>query len=920
MTPRDFKSERRGFVPIEVRKAQALSAQQAALERRKKAIEQHDREHKEQQEVQNVVLLRDPSQFEAAISAIPISALGLGEQLHVSPVYRQLMDAALRAMNYHCNEVVLCWPNCNTSPVALSSLLALADCAAAPKLQVAGCEALAEPVGLKSLLFPYSRTAHRIPRAIYIDRNCIAPLQLKHQLRAGRPGENSALADYHKTLARVAKLTGRASDGREYPEFAHPCLDELVPVGLCSTAKTHLELLWRVRAKTDLRDISRTGHADDQAKAKFYIFGIHADENARAALRAIRGSPPDIAFLQLDTNGRNRLGRDWFDRARDFTSSFSNCYPNIPIIALTDDPWTFEKLRFELLSKQAQGKLRKPANSSIVLAHSSALAARDSDEIVTYNPISKCEVIAYAGRSAEILNRVRAARKAALKVHDRNTADRFGRLAGIFARCASLPGSRAQLSEFVEKELGSFQASEILGAYRPTALIRELRNSHDAWPQLARSELISLCGDLEKVWEDTDQLTPMAPLLRDLVIRFRNVSSRTVFLFQNDMLADFAAKQLANDHEIGERVLRRIDNGMLRFLDRAGLNDLQKLPKPELNYTKTLIVVAPARQALLSLLATPWLPDSLIVLGDADTVQCSVRDAQRLGSYGELKQLSDRINAFAKGGMEAVQKVAGPIVSLDKLVEPSDGFDLPANEIINLAGQLRPDQPHLRFELDNGQIIIARPGTRLVVQHSDTILPTFSEAEARIVEVGERVCALGEAFLEVARPLINITRRAIEEIREYHEIVKKRFEQLPGSSVSERLKVLVEKMGLSTVTEQRARYWVTLDEQLAAPLDDVIPHAPQDEQTFLSFMGALSVSESIAHRYWTWAVIALRVDHLRAGQSIRDAYRGILVDSYAAQSDNPERASDVRQLRAAAENFVGVVRRKLELGGTDAGT
>jgi hypothetical protein len=112
---------------------------------------------------------------------------------------------------------------------------------------------------------------------------------------------------------------------------------------------------------------------------------------------------------------------------------------------------------------------------------------------------------------------------------------------------------------------------------------------------------------------------------------------------------------------------------------------------------------------------------------------------------------------------------------------------------------------------------------------------------------------------------------------------------------------------------------VDLKEQLDAPLPEVVPHAPRDAHTFMAFMKALSVSESIAGRYWTWAVIAQRASRMRAAINFHDAYRSILVETYGAISDNPDRARDVRRLRAAAEGFVSVVSAKVEERGADAG-
>jgi hypothetical protein len=258
-------------------------------------------------------------------------------------------------------------------------------------------------------------------------------------------------------------------------------------------------------------------------------------------------------------------------------------------------------------------------------------------------------------------------------------------------------------------------------------------------------------------------------------------------------------------------------------------------------------------------------------------------------------------------------------LDLDQKFEPVEDADLAPSGIVNLAGNVRPDQTVIRFDLDGGQLVLARPGTKLVVQDRSRTIPLFAEIDARNVDVGDRVCVIGDAFLEMARPLLNIIARAAEEIRDYHELVLKRFESIPGGSTTERLGWVVDKMALPDVTVQRARYWISLQEQLAAPLHEVVPQAPRDITTFLAFMGALSVSETVARRYWTWAVIAQRTSRMRAAISFHDAYRSILVDSYAAQSDNPDRARDIRRLKAAAENFVSVVRTKQEQRGNHVG-
>jgi hypothetical protein len=900
------------------RREQSRTAQQEQLAQYKEAVAKRVEKLKAAEEEKKAIPVRDANAHATALAEVPFSQPDQPARLHPAVVYQRLIDIALRNINGRTREAVLCWPNCDPSPAAVGALLALADCGAAAHIECDGNDALAAPLGLRALIYPYARTAHRALRHIYVDKDYLSRVQLKHQIRCIRPNEDPVLSDYHKTLTRVRTLTGKARDGKFYPEFLNPCLDEIMPSGPCLGTDARSELLARVRKKTDLSQISRSGLADDPAKARFYLFGMRAADSAETSLKNL--DPLDVVFLDLTYPGRNRLGKNWLNRLRMFLAALEARYGQVATVALTEDPWTFDALRFDLLlTGPRRRRSTDAAPSSVVFAQHPDIVVSSDPAPVTYADVKQQEVLSFAGEVESTLRELRSARNAALDLQDGESAEHLRALMGIISRSASLPGSTANLGEYIEQEIGALAAADILAVYRTGGLIRDLQQSHGPWAQTSRSHLLEICRKVEALSANSERLTPMAPLLRDVVSSISRVSSRTAVMFQKDMLADFAAHVLSHDQEIGEIIKGRIENRMLLFLDRAGLDDLEGLSSSERNYIKRLIVVAPSRSTILSLLARPWLPDNVIVLADSNMLASAARDANRLSKYAELVPLKSRMDKFVVKASEAVRRVTNSTFDLDQRVEPVEDADLAPSGIVNLAGTVRPDQPVIRLELDGGQLVLARPGTKLVVQDKSRIIPLFAEVEAKNVDVGDRVCVIGDAFLEMARPLLNIIARAAEEIRDYHQLVVERIQLVPGNNATERLGWIVEKMGLPDVTIQRARYWITLQEQLSAPLHEVVPQAPRDITTFISFMAALSVSESVARRYWTWAVIAQRTSRMRAAISFHDAYRSILVDSYAAQSDNPDRARDIRRLRAAAENFVSVVRSKQEQRGNHAG-
>jgi hypothetical protein len=817
-------------------------------------------------------------------------------------------------MQDKAREAVLCWPDFEPSPPALAAFLTLADNAATDMLRYDGFETRTSPLGLRALVFPYARGGHRALRHIYIDKDELSRLHTLHQVRGFHRGENEALADYHKTLARTKTLSGMTLEGVSYDEFRHPCLDEILPSGPCAGTEGRSELLWRVRTKTDLRRISRTGKADDPRTAKFYLFGLRASDAPRPSLRSLARSL-DIALLDLTRIARNRLGRNWLPRVQAVLAELDQQIGPVGTIAITDDPWIFDQLRFEGLRRPQPARNRvKPEASSIIFAQGSDLVVPHQQSSAEYTTLIKQDAFGFSGEVESLLHRIRADARTANQLNDIATADPLYRLADTVRRCASLPGSRESLAHYVQSEvIGNLAAADLMASYRVGSLVAELKASIGPWAQHSRAELVSLCSAIEKVWNDTAQLTPMAPLLRDIVKSYRRVSSRTAIMFRNDMLADFASHTLRSDPEIGEQIESRVEKAMLLFMEKGGLDDLAKLPGPERNQIKTLIVVAPTRSQVLTLLARPWLPDNLIVLADSDTLASSERDAVRLASLPELAAIHNRLRGFAEKAAKVVHRAGGPAVAIPD--DPTDDVEFPTSGVVNLAGQIRADQPTIRFEVAGSQIVIARPGTKLILFDRSRAVPVFAEAEAKDIEVGDRICIISDAFLEKARPLLNITTRAAEEIRDYHNTVLERLSRIPGANDHERLTSIVSAMGLDGVTVQRAGYWIDLRDQLGVPIHEVVPHAPRDRVTFLAFMKALGVSETIASHFWIWAVIAQRTSRLRAAMSFHDAYRTILIDSYAAQSSNPERARDIRRLKAAAEDFVSVVEKKVEQRG-----
>lgn len=886
---------------------QAQSARLAQLELHRKAVAQRTAQAEAEVARKAARPQRDAERYCKTLQSIPFWMSGEPQAFHLARPYLRLIRVAVASMNGESRHAVLCWPNFHPSPASIAALLNLADNGSTDPTKEGGLASVAAPIGVRALVYPYARTVHRGLRHVYPDAAQLGKLHTLHQVRTTARNDNEALADYHKTVARVKTLTGVALDGRSYEEFRHPCLDELTPAGPCLGEDGRSELLSRVRTKTDLSKISRSGRADDPQTASFYLFGLRASDDIVRALAKVHRKL-DLIVCDLTAVGRNRLGPEWQQRVRKFLATVDRDVGPVATIAITDDPWTFDTLRFDILSRTPRSREKhRPEPSTVLLSHASDLVTQKDEQDVSYKGLTKAEAFGFAGEVAAIIEGLRSAARRAGDLGDNEAVDILRRLQGTVRRCASLPGLHRQFSEYLLSHIGDGAVADIMTSYRVGALTKEMQQSHGAWSQHDRAELERLVAGINRTWEHTSQLTPMAPLLLDVVRRFKGVSSRTAILFRNDMMADFASHVACTDAEIGEVITSRVEKDMIMFVDAGGLDDLSSLPVSSRNHIKTLVAVAPTRAQILTLIAKPWLPDNFIILADSDTLAAASRDAQRLRCYPELSVISNRFALFDAAASAAIVR-SGYSQAAEESIQ--DDVEFPTSGIVNLAGKLRSGQSAVRLELSGGQVVIARPGTKLILQDDSRILPTFIETDAKDVDQGDRVCVIGDAFIEMARPILNITVRAAEEIRDYHSTVIDRFARIPGATHSARLDVVVSAMNMPGVTIQRASYWVDLKEQFDAALHDVVPHAPRDRATFLSFMKVLGVSEPVARRYWTWAIIAQRASRLRAAMSFHDAYRTILVDNYAAQSANPERSREIRRLKTAAEDFVSVVRTK----------
>ena len=175
---------------------------------------------------------RDVDRYIAALAAQPFHQLGLSEVATVSTAYERMVRSAAEVASDGSTQVVMPWPPVRISPSAIVGLLTIAAVGSVETEQLV-TQSTTETVRCRSdevraIVFPYARSTHAQARQVQVDRHKLGKINFEHVKRYMNGGDDAA-KDFHQVLGRVRNLTGRALDGRDYAEFEHPILDEIVP-------------------------------------------------------------------------------------------------------------------------------------------------------------------------------------------------------------------------------------------------------------------------------------------------------------------------------------------------------------------------------------------------------------------------------------------------------------------------------------------------------------------------------------------------------------------------------------------------------------------------------------------------------------------------------------------------------------------
>ncbi|MGV1862337.1 hypothetical protein [Rhizobium rhizogenes] len=848
----------------------------------------------------------------SALASVPLRPIGEDPQ-QLSDVYNEILRAAIEASEKGEATVLMTWPERDICLSAIASLLTLADIAVAPETMIdrygVKVKSFERPKGFKALIYPYARTTHEQARDIQVDRKYLQRTHLDHLHRHSVENDDArSLKDYHQILSRVSTLSGMGRDGTIRPEFEHPTLDEILPHGGCDgIVHSNGSLLWRTASRTDLKEHNTASkHANDGNQAEYFLYGLKRGEEH--AMRKVRGGLNLILF-DLTRTGRGRLGEDWVDRATRIYKLMRKAFPGAGFVAITEDPWTFDKARFEIFSEmnELRGRKPQPAKSKTITALCS-LVFKSRKEAIAWSGVETVHVKGFNGPGRKVMDDLRAMRHRVKRGGDPTGLAAINEIIAKLRRTSCLPGSFSAFNQYLFDEHGQAVAADVIENYRVAQQVQMLQQPYQRAFVVGGSELAASLQEASTVMTAFNRTTPMSTMLELAIGRIINSSSKTLFMFRKQTLAEFAEDYLCR---VVPDLRAKLDNEMIVFSGPGGLTDIAGLAPSERNRFKRIFVVSPPRDGVLSFFARTWLPSEVIVLADGDTLKYSARDASRLAEQIREPEIASRLRLFAEAAEKDVAGLGMAPIKLSETPELPEEVHFPSESVINLVGAYsKSDGELIELTMEGGQRIIARPGSALVRLDTSRSIQTFRRIDAKDAHERDNICVISSSFVDRARLLLSIQANASEAIRDYHEEVAERFAKLRGLYESDKIRTLIDKMGDPNLQIATVRRWVHLEKQLQARLEDVVTQAPRQSETFTKFTAALGIPTNLANRFWHWGVRAQRSFRMKAGMEFHDAYLNILTDPDAslAFAGDAKRADEIARLIRLAEEYVSPVR------------
>jgi hypothetical protein len=903
--------------------AQAAAQRHKLLERVKRVLEAKTTSHNPAKERPAL----DVSAVMVAARLIHLMPLevDLGQPAVLNRPTLALLQQFFEALSSGVSASVLQWPS-GPRDVSILHPLAMVALLRAPEQRKTGKYVWCDPaVSCRTLYFPWRGGANLSGQRYLLRRTDLTDWNKYHLARrVAAPGMRAILTDkLHETIGHLHRL--RVRDTTK-PHLAHPVLTELYPIFAAigddsAFAAALNELFGRVRfgAALDKMTDHRLALAAPE-DAPYGLYGVAHDVDMRRALgaRCITGPgrTPQICILDLNAPGLKCLGHDWPDRLGQFIGETIKRFPDIPFLAVAQDPFVHRRTESIL-----RGCLRpkRPASKIVVGTTQDILTA---DPLAENWPPVEARFSTTAGPAADA---IAALSDAARGCSDPALAGTLRREMGALRKAASLPCGHASAYDLLCAELGQAQAETFLAARSAAALIApideglasEITGAERARLMQARSAVVNAFRAL-------DNETPIGSLAAAVIESIVPKSSRSIVAFASAPERLIAQRRFADYSETGQRLRRKLEKKVIHFVTMDALPGLLSAVEKDRdqNSWKRLILIAPGADQLAGIIMRGWLPTELIVICERTLASRIADNYQRLSAHADLSgpgQLGERLSAIANAAQTEIDARGAASIELE--LTTLDARTLDDEDLIDLIDEEDDDDgPVITFELASGhRRLRARPGNTIIRYNPAAEFNPFERARARDIRPPQSIVVTDSAFVAEAREILPIRVLAEKWVDVYHTMVESQVPGIAGGTMRGKARTIIAKMqrhGARAPGEAAVIDWLKVSEHRQLAPEERRPHAPQRWREFRGFLGALGIDEGMAETMWKQGVNQLRFDRRKAGQRMAQAFVSVLVDPHGTASGfSRDIRENIKALRRKALDYVDQVTLRMEQQG-----
>jgi hypothetical protein len=863
----------------------------------------------------------------SGISQIPLYVRGQAAPVYPQPWLHGAVDAALQTAANQGLRLVLMWPGQADGLTLIHALATLER------------NAIGDKQGLRALLYPTSRFSFSPLTHLLVDREKLLEWA-RHYLTVA-PGAEPPLAgrdNQNKDMMLMALQSARNVD----PTSESPMLSEVLPhFEWDRAAKTwgHYAEKFLRRSRLALERshkralfdkvedgrITRLGSPEAAPDALFAVSHLATARERRDAIKSkgLKGlsKQPELVLFDLTRATQFRaerpLVRTVTDTLKELADNWKTPYG---VMIYTDDPKTFFTLR-KLLAEKARDRpvhtetlVTAPKGSSLVEC------PLPRDWRPTQVSLRHFRISILDQETAEVALKFWNLSEKMESISEASAECR--RTAAYLLRLANLPGGYMDFTSWMTSQAFTDSVRQDMSwsacEYRLNGLME--RGALGVHVEDVRQTIVRAT----RLVESYADATPLASrLAKEVGACAEKAKTSVVVLFR--FSADIAVAHLF----LSRYAHYPRGKPFNEFANRVSFHNQRELA--QIVESKTLpskfVFVGLPDETLRFLVSGDDIPADSVVLVDyrrANDVLIGLRALRTIDTYkayrarisGIAGEIEKRLTELPKAiDLDRLERVQVPRLSLSTAAaEHSRAAELPGS---------------WRVEFEGGRYISI--GQRVYVYDPDDS-GLFRPEQIEDIKAGDLLFVMSDALkdllesclIAVGRPVMRGA-SLVEMVREYHRQLlrnaKRIFGDLDGVALARTIQARMLELSENSksVSLNRIRYWMDVEDSVAADSADLKPHSTRQKADFVAFARALDMPDNLIDHYWMM-ITGQRVALQEAGRELADRYARILFSDESVEAHYQLKRQTILMLqREAVQNTFRVVRtippiREIEAG------